>query len=375
VTGKSRYEQLGVRRVVNASTTLTALGGSLMPSAVQEAMAEAGRSFVDLVELQERVGARLAEITRNEAGYVTSGAAAGITHAVAACIAGTDPERIAAFPCLPGVERREVLIPRLQRNRYDYAAQQTGARIVEMDDTEDALKVAMTERTACVLCFAGLEHGADISSVSHMAQLAHARGIPVLVDAAAQVPPISTLWQFTRDAGADAVIVSGGKGLRGPQSSGLVLGTTAIIEGCRANGNPNSAIGRPMKVGKEEMVGLLAAVEGYLEQDEDRMIAAYEATVAGWVEGLAGIPGVTAFRGVHPTDNKQPFSRAIVQIDRTFPVTRDEIVEKLWSGNPRIAVRTHGEDLLTLNAHTLSSGEEELVLERLLAILERAKVS
>lgn len=363
------YARLGMRRVVNAAATLTRLGGSLMAAPVVEAMADAAGCFVDMVELQQRIGTRLAELLHNDACYVVSGAASGITHAVAACIAGDDPQLVAAFPYLDGVERREVVIARSQRNGFDYAARQTGARIIEVDNGAAALERALSPRTACVLSFAGEHYGTSVESVKEVAQVAHDRGVPVLVDAAAQVPPISSLWRYTKEAGADAVIVSGGKGLRGPQSSGMVLGTTKLIEGCRANGNPNTSIGRPMKVGKEEMVGLLAAVEWYLAQDEAATIAGYEASVDLWVKGLSGISGVTASRD-YPSEAGQPYGRAVVSFSEERHVSRDQVVARLWDGDPRIAVRALGDHAIALNAQTLAPGEDQLVLERLRAALK-----
>ena len=307
------YEELGVAPVINASATLTRLGGSRMPPPVVTAMAEAAEAFVDLPELQRRVGRRIAELTQNEAAYVTSGAAAGVVLAVAACIAGTDPEKVAAFPCLAGEEQAEVVIHRSQRNGYDYAARQTGARMVEVGETAAELREAIGARTACVLWFAGEHFASGAPPLPKVVGIARERGVPTLVDAAAQIPPVANLWRFTRELGADAAIFSGGKGLRGPQSSGLGLGRADLIEGCRANGNPNHSIGRPMKAGKEEVVGLLAAVEWSLAQDEGALLAGYEATVARWLAGLAGLPGVTAERGF-PSEAGQPHARAIVRI-------------------------------------------------------------
>ncbi|MBX6341043.1 MAG: aminotransferase class V-fold PLP-dependent enzyme [Thermomicrobiaceae bacterium] len=362
------YASLGVRPVVNAAATLTRLGGSRMPEPVVAAMVEASRAFVDLHELQRKVGERIAALTQNEACYVSSGAAAGITLAVAACIAGTDPARIGAFPYLEGIERTEVVVHRCQRNGYDYAARQTGARLVEIEGTAEALEAAIGERTACVLWFAGAHFAEGALPLEDVVAIAHARGVPVLVDAAAQIPPIANLWRFTRDLGADAAIFSGGKGLRGPQSSGLVLGRREIIEGCRANGNPNHAIGRPMKVGKEELVGLLTAVEWSLAQDEAALLARYEASVQRWVAGLAGIPGVVAERG-YPSEAGQPHGRAIVHFGPPCPWTRDEVVAALWDGEPRVAVGTVGEDAIALNPQTLEPGEDEVVLQALLRVL------
>lgn len=368
------YQELGVRPVVNAAATLTRLGGSLMPPPVLAAMADAAGQFVDLDELQARVGERLAELTGNEAGYVSSGAAAGITLTVAACMAGTDPDKVAAFPYLDGIDKREVVIHRSQRNGYDYAARQTAAHIIEVEGTPEALENALGRHTACVLWFAGAHFAADALPVEQVVDIAHRRAVPVIVDAAAQVPPIASLWSYTRDAGADAVLLSGGKGLRGPQASGVVLGRRAIIEGCRVNGNPNHAIGRPMKAGKEEILGLLAAVEWSLQRDEADLIAGYEESVRRWVDGLSDLPGVTAWRG-YPSEAGQPHGRAVVRFVPPCPWTRDRVVDALWNGSPRIAVGEVDPDAIALNPQTLEPGEDRVVLDALRRLLTGCRSS
>jgi L-seryl-tRNA(Ser) seleniumtransferase len=358
------YESLGVRSVINASATLTRLGGSLMPEPVVAAMAEAAGSFIDLVELQLAVGARIAALTGNEACHVSSGAAAGITLAVAGCMAGDDAALTQAFPYLEEFRRREVIVHRSQRNGYDYAARQTGARLVEIEADIDALDGVVSDATACVLWFAGAHFAEGALPLETVVEVAHARGVPVIVDAAAQIPPISSLWHFTRELGADVAIFSGGKGLRGPQSSGLILGRRAIVDACRANGGPNFSIGRPMKVGKEELVGILAAVEWSLSQDEPTLLAGYEAMVSGWIDGLRDIPGISAERG-YPSEAGQPHSRAIVRFAPPCPLARDEVVAALWEGNPRIAVAAIGDDAIALNPQTVEPGEDAIVLGRL----------
>jgi len=362
------YARLGLRRVINAAATLTKLGGSRMPPDAVAAMAEAAESFVDLKELEASVAARIAALTHNEAAYVSSGAAAGITVAVAACIAGTDPERIAAFPALAGCDRCEVVVHRSQRNGYDYAARQTGATMVEVGARPEDLEAAISERTACVLWFAGSHYADGALGLADVVAIARRHDVPVVVDAAAQVPPVSNLWRFSGELGADLTIFSGGKGLRGPQSSGLVLGRADLVAACRANGNPNYSIGRPMKVGKEELAGLLAAVEWSLAQDEEALLARYEAEVAYWVDGLAGIPGVVAERG-YPSEAGQPHGRAIVRFGPPCPWDRDAIVAALWDSDPRIAVGTVGDDAIALNPQTVEPGEAVVVLAKLCGVL------
>ena len=388
----------GVPSVINASATLTALGGSLMPPPALKAMADAAAHFVDLPELHDRVGERLAALTRNEAACVTSGAAAAITLTVASCVG----EPAQAFPA-----DAEVVMFAGQRNGYDYSARLIGARIVEIGPSIAELREALVRRPACVLWFAGEHLAAGALPIEDVVRVAREvagslpdttapeprglpdltaperpgfsgtdpalpgpRAVPVIVDAAAQIPPVSSLWRFTTEVGADAVIFSGGKGLRGPQASGLVLGKRWIVDRCRAHASPYQEIGRGMKVGKEELLALLAAVEWTLEQDEDAMLAGYEQMVDRWIAGLQGLPGVVVERG-YPSEAGQPHSRAIVRLSTTCGWTRDGLVAALWDRDPRIAVGTFRlpDDAIALNPQTLEPGEDAVVLDALVSLL------
>lgn len=367
----ARYEELGVRRIINAAATLTRLGGSRMPPPVLAAMTEAADAFVDLDELQQRVGERIAQMTRNEAAYISSGAAAGLVLSTAACMVGTSPAGIAALPVVQN-GRDEVIIHRAHRNGYDHAVRQTGAKLVEIGMAHSTqaweLETALGPRTACVMYFAGAHYEPGSLPLAQVIEIAHAHGVPVLVDAAAQIPPISNLWHFTCELGADAAVFSGGKGLRGPQSSGLVLGRRDIVAGCRANGNPNHSIGRPMKVGKEELLGVLAAVEWSLAQDEPALLARYEAIVDGWLRELGRLPGVRVERGF-PSEAGQPHSRAILYLEPGAAMDRDALVAALRRHDPPVAVGTAREDAIALNPQTLEPGEEAVVTSALCALL------
>lgn len=369
------YDDLGIRPLINAAATLTRLGGSRMPPPVIEAMAAAAGAFVDLDALQLRVGARIAELTHNPACYVSSGAAAGITLAVAACIAGDDPAAIARFPYLEGTPS-EVIVHRCQRNGYDYAIRQTGARLVEIGVAPGAqlweLEAAITPRSACVVYFAGAHFAQGALPLDQVIAAAHARGVPVIVDAAAQIPPIANLWRFTAEMGADIAVFSGGKGLRGPQSAGLVLGRPDLIAACRLNGSPNYSLGRPMKVGKEELVGMLAAVEWSLAQDEPALLEIYEAMVQFWLDGLRDEPGLRLARGF-PSEAGQPHSRALVRVGPACGSTRDQLVAALLHGDPPVAVGLVDGDTIALNPQTVAPGEELLVLAALRQALAAAR--
>lgn len=366
------YATLGLRRVINADARLTRLGGSLMPPAVLDAMRAAAGSYVDMFELQQQVGRRLAELTHNEAAYVATGAAAGLFVATLACMLGDDQAAVARWPDLTG-KPNQVVIHRAQRIPYDLAVHQAGAQLVELGSAEATapadLEAALNERTAAVLFVAGahLAHGAlDLAEV---VQIAHARGVPVIVDAAAQLPPPENLWRFTRDIGADLAIFSGGKDLCGPQASGLVLGRADLIAACRLHGAPHQRLGRPMKVGKEEMLGLLAAVERYLQIDHAARIAGFERTVAEWIAELGRLPGVQAERSF-PNEAGQPTPRLRLSCDpQRCGLSGAELRRRLWAGDPRIAVAAAGDDGIFMSPDLLEPGEEREIVERIMCEL------
>jgi uncharacterized pyridoxal phosphate-dependent enzyme len=362
VAAREWLDELGLRPVINAAATLTRLGGSLMPPPVIEAMAAGARTFLDVPALQRAVGARIAELTHNEAAYISSGAAGGIVVSIASCLAGTDPGNIMSFPHLEDFEKNEVVMHASQRNGYDYAARMTGATFVEIEGTPEALEAAITDRTGAVLWFAGAHFAEGALPIEQVIEIAHRHNVPVVIDAAAQVPSIENLWHFTRDLGADIAVFSGGKGLRGPQSSGLVLGRPDLIEGCIVNGSPNYSIGRPMKVGKEELFGILAAVEWSLAQDEPAALAAWEGIVQMWIDGLKGIPDITVERG-YPSEAGQPHSRAIITLGPDAAMDRDRLIAALWNGEPSIAVGEPGPDAIALNPQTVTVEQAEIVLQ------------
>lgn len=366
------YADLGIRPVINANATLTKLGGSVMPPEVLDAMVEASKSFVDLHELQLKVGERLAQLTRNEAAYVSTGAAAGLVLATAACVAGDDPALITKLPNDLNGLKNEVIVHKSHRNGYDHAVRQVGVTLVEIGNVGNTepweLEQAINARTAAIFWFQGSMSGHGDLPLQRVVEIGNARGVPVIVDGAAQVPPTDNLWKWTQ-MGASLAIFSGGKDLRGPQASGLVVGRQELIEAIRVNGSPNHGIGRPMKVGKEEMMGLLKAVEIYLEIDQDARRSQDEETVAGWCHVLNKLAGVTATRSF-PNEAGQPLPRAHVVIDPSAAkIDRDQLVQQLLQGEPAISVAPAGSDGIYLNPMTLADGEDETVLDTLLKIL------
>jgi uncharacterized pyridoxal phosphate-dependent enzyme len=335
-------------------------------------MRAGAESFVDLPELQRKVGERIAQLTNNEACYVSSGAAAGVAIATAACMTRNNPDLVQKLPHLEE-PRPEIIVHRNQRNGYDQAARQTGVRMVEIGDrsegtTEADLEQAFSDRTVGVLYFAGAHFADGALPLEVVVAVARSHNTPVVVDAAAQIPPISNLWHFTRDLGADVAVFSGGKGLRGPQSSGVILGKKELIDACVPNGPPNHSVGRPMKVGKEELLGILAAIEWSLDRDEPSILVGYEATVQRWIAGLSGIQGVSIDRA-YPSEAGQPHSRAILRLTPEAALTRNDLVAALWDGEPRIAVSEVGDDAIALNPQTLEPGEDQIVLDALRSVL------
>lgn len=365
------YEQLGVRRVINADATLTRLGGSLMPSDVLDAMREAAGSFVDMYELQQVVGKRIAELTRNEAAYVSTGAAAGVVLATLATMTDGDLPTIARLIETGEAPKNEVIIHRAHRIPYDPAIRLAGARIVEVGNRLQTfpweLEAAVSPRTAMVFYSAGVHLASGALPLAETVEIAHAHGIPVVVDAAAQLPPTENLWRFTRELGADLAIFSGGKDFRGPQASGLLVGTEAMIAAVAVNGSPHQRLARPMKVGKEEMIGLLAAVQRYVAEDWRDRALRYERIVERWVEDFGNVPGIEASR-VFPNEAGQPTPRCRVTFATETGLSCAEVARLLWEGDPRIAVAVDGPEAISITPELLQEGEESVLLDRIAAL-------
>lgn len=363
------YRRLGVEPIVNGRSTFTILGGSLMPPSVLAAMAEAAESFVDLVELQAAVGRRIAELTHNEAAFVSGGAAAGLFLSAAACIACDVPDGIA------GVDfespATEFIIHRAHRIPYDLAIGLAGGTLVEVgtgEATDPAeFEAAFSDRTAGVLYVPKAHLAPAVVPLDVVCRIAHERGVPVIVDAAAQLPPRDNLWRFG-EAGADAVLFSGGKALCGPASTGLVLGSARFIERLAINAAPLQRLGRPMKVGKEDLVGILAAVEWYLSQDEDGVIRRYEEQVAHLVDWGRGRDDVTVER-VGIGEAGQPTPRALVALSGRSPDERDAFLARLRAMPPRIDLLAGEDSTFYVAPETLRPGEERIVSDRLTQLL------
>ena len=368
------YERLGVRRIINADATLTRLGGSVMPQDVLDAMQDAASSFVDMHQLQRAVGRRLAELTRNEAAYVSTGAAAGIVLATLAAMNRGDLHTIARAIETGESPRDEVIIQRVHRIPYDPAIRLAGARIVDVGNRLQTfpweVEAAITPRTAMIFVAGGEHLASGALPLEQVVEIAHRHAIPVVIDAAAQLPPTENLWRFTRDLGADLAIFSGGKDFHGPQASGLIVGSDAMIAAVAVNGSPYQRLARPMKVGKEEMIGLLTAVERYVREDWRERAQRYEATVSRWLELFEGRAGLTATR-VFPNEAGQPTPRCRVAFAPDLGLSGAEAARELWDAEPGIAVAVEGPDAISFTPELLGEGEEEILLERIGALALR----
>lgn len=371
------YEDLGVKTLINGYATLTRLGGSLMPPEVLDAMAEAAGSFVDLDELQEKVGRRIAGWTRNEAGYISAGAAAGLSLATAACIAGKDPDLRSRLPYSDGL-KNEIIIHHKGRVGYIFAVQQAGGKIVEIGDengaSEKELENAIGDKTAAVMYFANANHDPGQVLLPRGIEIAHGHGIPVVVDAAAQIPPVENLWRFTGTGGtgADLVLFSGGKGLRGPQASGLMLGSKELIQAAAFHASPRPFIGRPMKAGKEEIIGLMTAIRLALDADEDALMQSYEDQVKAVIDAFSRTPHVQVSREF-PSEAGQPMPRAELILDEeALGLKRDALLDRLLDGNPAISLAPSGETGVYINPQTLEKGEIDMIIRSIGEILEGA---
>lgn len=365
------YDELGVRKVINGIATVTSLGGSIMPPEVISAMISASKHFVSIDELQEKVGEKIAELTKNESAYVSCGAAAGLVLATAACITGLDPDKCARLPYTDGM-KNEIIIHKMGRSGYDFAIRQAGGKIVEIGTpagtTPDDMEQAINEKTAAIFYFYNVTRMEGLVPLEKGIEIAKRRGIPLVVDAAAQLPPVDNLWRFTH-MGADLAIFSGGKGLRGPQSSGLILGRKDLISACALNANPRCYIGRPMKVGKEEIVGLYAAVKWYLSLDHDKLMKDYEDQVQYVIDEFSNFPHVSVRRSF-PSEAGQPMPRAEIVLDeKSLCLTRDDVLNKLREGTPSIELAGASANGIFINPQTLEPEHVRIIVQRLKEIL------
>ncbi|MDE0124418.1 MAG: aminotransferase class V-fold PLP-dependent enzyme [Bryobacterales bacterium] len=360
--------ELGVRTFLNAAGTYTRLTASKMPPSVLSAIQVASTRYVDLEELHQKAGDRVAELLECEAALVTAGCASALTLATAACAAGTDPARIRKLPDTTGM-KNEVVLQKAHRNGYDHAIRNCGVRLVEVE-TAAEMETAISDRTA-MLFF--LNHNEHDGSVGHedFVRIGRRHGVPTLNDAAADVPPVDNLFRFTK-MGYDLVAYSGGKGLLGPQSTGLLLGRRKLIEAARLNNNPHSdSVARTNKVNKEEIVGMLVALELFLERDHDAAWREWTRRCRRIGNALAGLPGVTTEVFVPEIANAVPHLRIRWNYE-SAGLNPEDAAERLRAGEPSVEVRPRYEEGLEVAVWMLDPGEERIVGRMIRGVLGEA---
>jgi L-seryl-tRNA(Ser) seleniumtransferase len=376
------YQKLGVTPLINAAGTYTVLSASTMPDEVRAAIELAARSPVNLNELIEASGAYLAKQLRCEAALVTSGAAAALVVGTAACITMGNEQPILNIPTDMSKLKNEVIVQKGHRYGYDHALRNCGILFVEVETLEQ-YEQAFTERTVMAHFF---NAGTGKISREDWVRVARKHGVPCFNDAAADVPPISNLWNYTQ-MGFDLVTFSGGKGLRGPQCTGLLLGRKDLIEAARKNNSPNSnTVGRGMKVAKEEIVGLVAAVDWFLKQDDAAIEAQCRQRADHIAKQLSAIPTVQTQVFVPEVANHVP--HLLITYDQNrVKITGAEVMQKMRAGKPRIELNPStggapasaglpgGPNTIVVGVWMLQPGEDMVVAKRLREVLQGAIAS
>jgi L-seryl-tRNA(Ser) seleniumtransferase len=357
------YASLGIKPVINGVGVVTVLGGSIMPPEVIRAMEEASRFFVPLPELQKKVGARIAELLKAPAAMVTCGAASAISVGTAACLSQGDPARLRALPNRDGI-RYEVIQQKSHRSGYEHQMELCGAKIVTVE-TRKELEAAIGANTGMLFFLNKAEHDGQIGSAEFI-EIARKSGVPAMNDAASDATPRENLWKYTGQ-GFDLVIFSGGKALRGPQTTGLLLGRKDLIEAALPAMSPFGGIGRGMKVGKEELCGLLAAVERYLKVDPQTEWRELESRVASIQSALRGIRGIQTSRHIPSIANEVPHV-SIEWDEAERKLTAQQVTESLLAGDPPIHVQRRGAGKLLISVWMMRGEEHRIVGNRLRSI-------
>lgn len=370
--GGNLFEELGIKTLINGRGTLTYLSGSLMLPEVVEAINSTSTEFANLREVQDKVGARMAELLNCEAAMVTSGAAGALTLGTAATITGTDEELIKTLPDIPG-PRREVIIQKNHRYGYDHAVRNTGVKMVEVESARE-MERAINENTVMGLFFnAAAQFGGFEDYITHeeFVEICRNHGIPSFIDAAADVPPVDNLFKYT-EMGFDLVTFSGGKAIRGPQSAGLLYGRKDLIEAAKLNHNPNSdSIGRGLKVNKEEIFAMYVALKSYLNMD-------HEAQWQEWLErteriaaSAETVPTVTGETHITPGPANHFPNLRLRWDQEQLGITPSDVVEAMRNGSPSIEV-SGGRDMLNISVVMMKADQVDIVAQRVKEVLEQA---
>lgn len=364
------YDELGVTTVINGQGTMTVLGGSLMRPEVEAVMALAGRHFVSIPDLEVAAGKRIAEMLKLPAGYsaiVTSGAAAAMESGLAGILTGDNPKFIEQIPDLTGM-KSEVIIQKTHRNPFDHQLRNTGAKLIVVE-TREELRKAVNPKTA-MMHFSNFANEEGQIKVDEWVKLAKEFGVPTFIDAAADTPPVSHLWDYA-NMGYDLIAFSGGKAIRGPQCAGLLLGRKDLVAYALLNNSPHEdTIGRSQKVGKEEIVGMVKALECYLNDDHEALNKEWQHRLEFISKKIATLPTVATSYFVPDMANHVPHMEMKWDLQR-IKISPAEASAALRKGTPSI-VLTAGErrDALSMNSFMLQPGEEKVIADKLYELLK-----
>jgi uncharacterized pyridoxal phosphate-dependent enzyme len=362
------YEELGVTTVINCEGTMTMLGGSLLRPELEAVMAMAGRHFVSIPELEVAAGKRIAEMLKLPEGFtalVTSGAAAAIQSGLAGILTGNDEARIRQLPDLTGM-KSEVIIQKTHRNPFDHQLRSTGIKLIEIE-TREQLHGAVNDRTA-MMHFSNFANAAGQIKVDEWVKLAKQYNLHCMNDAAADTPPVSHLWDYT-NMGYDLVTFSGGKAMRGPQCAGLLVGRKDLVANALLNNSPHEdTLGRSQKVGKEEIIGMVKALEVYLREDHDALTKEWQERLQAVSDEITKIPGVSTTFFTPDIANHVPHMR--ISWDSKISLTPNQVSQLLRNSKPSI-VMSVGEESpeLGMNSFMLQRGEHKIVAQQLARIL------
>ena len=364
-------KELGLRPFINAAGTYTTMTASLMHEEVVDAINSSSKEFVMYDEVQDKVGEKIAELCKSEAAMVTAGCWSALVLGTAGVLTGMDREKVAMLPNVEGLDKNEVIVQKGHNHDYIHALTNTGIKPVVIETAQE-LENAIHEKTALMYF---LNESSPLGRIQHAEWLAIAKKheIPTIIDIAADIPPVENLWKYN-NMGFDLVCISGGKAIRGPQSAGMLLGKKHLIAAARLSAPPGGGnIGRGMKVNKEEILGMYAALDKYVHQDHEKEWKMWENRVAVIENAVKNIKGVKTEVSVPPIANHTPLLN-ISWDENIVKISRKEIQEKLRSGNPSIEVMGGKNEGINITVFMLKPGQEKMVASRIKEELSKASV-
>lgn len=357
------FSELGLRTFINAAGTYTMLTGSLMTSEVMEAINAASKKYVQLDEVQNKVGEKIAALCHAEAATVTAGCWSALVLGMAGVLTGMDDKKVAQLPFLEGTGMKsEVILQKSHSVGYDHALTNAGVKLITIE-TADELEKAINDKTA-MLWFLNRESPKGKIQHEEWLSIAKKHNLPTMIDIAADVPPVENLWKFN-DMGFDLVAISGGKALCGPQSAGILMGKKALVDAAKLSASPRSGIGRGHKVNKEEIIGMYAAIDSYIKRDHAKEWKMWENRVAIIEEAVKSVPGVNTEVFVPAIDNHVPSLRISWDAAKV-KITKEKFAENLRMGDPSVEVISWEPDsMIRVNVFMLQKGEDKIVAKRI----------